>query len=515
MPKRQRENLRRAAVVSAVCAFVFIGCNRPQSTSAAPAATDAPAGYVVEVSTDSGKSMVTSKSKVSTVDAALLATLPDLAAYFDAKPTIGSAYQDAHDSTVGGATFSDTLHGQQIRGILSCKLHDGGATVDVIFCNTNAPKADLEKLMSAPKSAAPAPAAPAAPVAPAAPPVPLTEQDFPDGTGSISLADGWTTQTQSAADPIFIVGPAGQTVILHNGIGVNTSDSPIVRQRQALLNMEAQNARYGFNIKPPKLVPLIVAPFTDPVSAIQNLMPAISQRTQFYGGPSMTFDHIISSKTLPTKIPDAKSAYVDYVFTKTAPDGTSTSCRSEAVLTSMPVPYTPTAWLLYTPIAVQSPVGSFKQDLPVMAAMAKSAKINMDRLIQVMQARNRQTQQMSQQLAAAADAQRKASADAFNQWQQTSMDIHNQQMAESDREADDRNQNFNNYEWQRSRNAADFNESIIGTRTVYDTVTGESGYANLTDVNGVVDSLNDAANDPNRFVQVPLRDQLYPVPPGK
>ena len=65
---------------------------------------------------------------------------------------------------------------------------------------------------------------------------------------------------------------------------------------------------------------------------------------------------------------------------------------------------------------------------------------------------------------------------------------------------------------QRSRNSADFDESIIGTRTIYDTVTGQSGYANLTDVNGVVDSLNQAALDPNRFVQIPLRDQLYPIP---
>jgi hypothetical protein len=66
-----------------------------------------------------------------------------------------------------------------------------------------------------------------------------------------------------------------------------------------------------------------------------------------------------------------------------------------------------------------------------------------------------------------------------------------------------------------ARHAADFNESIIGTRTIYDTVTGASGYANLTDVNGVVDSLNQAALDPTRFVQIPLRDQLYPLPPGK
>ena len=97
--------------------------------------------------------------------------------------------------------------------------------------------------------------------------------------------------------------------------------------------------------------------------------------------------------------------------------------------------------------------------------------------------------------------------------QQTRADIHQQYMAQTQAGYDAHNAQFANYEWQRSRNAADFNESIIGTRTIYDTVTGESGYANLSDVNGVVDSLNQAALDPNRFVQIPLRDQLYPNPP--
>ena len=70
-------------------------------------------------------------------------------------------------------------------------------------------------------------------------------------------------------------------------------------------------------------------------------------------------------------------------------------------------------------------------------------------------------------------------------------------------------------ETQKQRNTADFIETIQGTRKIYDTQTGAEGYANLSDVTGVVDSLNQAALDPNRFVQVPLRDYLYaptPVP---
>ena len=75
---------------------------------------------------------------------------------------------------------------------------------------------------------------------------------------------------------------------------------------------------------------------------------------------------------------------------------------------------------------------------------------------------------------------------------------HNQQ--EADRQA------------QQQRNAADFIETIKGTRTVVDTATGATGTADLSSVNGVVDEMNRAALDPNRFVQIPLRDEMYPRP---
>jgi hypothetical protein len=103
----------------------------------------------------------------------------------------------------------------------------------------------------------------------------------------------------------------------------------------------------------------------------------------------------------------------------------------------------------------------------------------------------------------------------YKQNAETQQNIHDQQQAQVQAGYDAHNQQFTADQLQRSRSAADFDESIIGTRTIYDTVTGQSGYANLTDVNGVVDSLNQAALDPNRFVQIPLRDQLYPLPAGK
>jgi hypothetical protein len=493
------------------------------SGASTSAEADVPPGYSLAASTDLGKSLVTQKPNVASVQAALMSTFPDLETYFGNRPQIGSAYQDAHDSTAGGATFSAIYHNQPVRGIVSCKLHDGGAAVAVVFGRTDAPKSDWEKLMkptpaAAPNGQAPAGAAPAAPVA-SAPSIPLKEYDYADGTGSVGLADGWTTQSQSACDVTAIAGPADQLIVLHNSANVSTPDSMAVRQRQHLLEMQAQNAanyaRMGMNLPAPKpLPPLLVAPFTDPVTALQNMVPQFSKRSEFYNGPSVALDKILSSQDLPCALPNGKRALIDYTFTRTQNDE-SKLMRVQIVLVVAPVGQgdPPAAWMWFCAKGLQGPDATFDHDLPVMQAMADSEKPNQDRVMQGMQARNQQIQQFSQQMAAAANAQMQAQYRQFQQDQQTRADIHQQQMAQTQAGYDAHNQQFANYEWQRSRNAADFDESIIGTRTIYDTLTGESGYANLSDVNGVVDSLNQAALDPNRFVQIPLRDQLYPNPP--
>ena len=73
-------------------------------------------------------------------------------------------------------------------------------------------------------------------------------------------------------------------------------------------------------------------------------------------------------------------------------------------------------------------------------------------------------------------------------------------------------ENFNRFEsQQRAREQArhdsnsDFIEYVKGVRDVYDTRTGEMHSVDLFNVNGIVGGLNTAANDPNRFVQIPLR----------
>jgi hypothetical protein len=479
--------------------------------SATPMAGEAPAGYTVVASIDSGKSLAVKKADVTKLNDAFIATFNDLAAYFGNRPNLGTAFQDAKDATSGNATFTATFNGQPIRGIISCKLTDGAA-ISVVFLRSDAPKGDWEKIMAqtALKLASPAAAAAQAPLPGVADAnITLKEYDYPDGTGSIGLADGWTTHSPSAALPCFISGPAGQTVALHVSVNVNTPDSIAVKQYQQY-EQQAENAirtNAFYRLKP--IHPVMNAPFTDPVTDFPVMVQQFSNASEFNHGPTLTFEKIISSHDIPCSLPNGKGAFLACTYTRTI-NGQSTLIREESQVIMCPVAQT--TWMWDVLCSVAAPDATFDRDLPTMLAIAQSEKGNADQIQKTVQGiGNARLAAGAQTLKDAAAAQQ-ANFEDFQQSQQMRQNIHDQQQAQTQAGYDDINRAANEHEYARSRQDADQVEAIIGTRTVYDTVTGESGYANLTDVNAVVDSLNQAALDPNRFVQIPLRDQLYPLP---
>jgi len=63
----------------------------------------------------------------------------------------------------------------------------------------------------------------------------------------------------------------------------------------------------------------------------------------------------------------------------------------------------------------------------------------------------------------------------------------------------------------RERSSADFDEVIRGYRNVEDTATGERTSVDLGNVDSIVDKLNEG--DPGRYKQIPLRDDVAPLPP--
>lgn len=476
----------------------------------------APAGYSITNASDAGKSLVAQKPNVATVKAALQAVFPELATYFGSRPTLGTAYQDAKDPNSGGATFSGSFNNQSIRGIVSCKIKpDAGATVFVVYGRTDASKADWEKLM-APATSQDGKAQPAK-----EDPIEklkslgltnLHQNDYPDGTGSIQIPEGWNVKGQSALHGVAISGPSDQVVVLHNSVMVFSPNSMFVTSRKRL---DAQNAQMEArlpNFHPKPLPPLMAAEFTDPKTAVEEMVPQFSAQSEFNHGPTSTFDRLISSEDLPhPMMPNAQAAWVTYTFNRTT-DGTTHLMRAKVALSIAKIG-DGSAWQYFVGRNFLAPDESFDKELPIMQAIAATEKVDQERLIEVGEQENRQLQQMGQVMA---DAQRKVAQTQYEMFKESGETRYRigQEQHEAQMEGyAQHNRQWQMDEWQKSRNAADYVETIRGTRTVYDTVTGASGYANLTDVNGVVNALNDAALDPNRFVQIPLRDELYPAPP--
>src|SRR5262249_8034019 len=123
-------------------------------------------------------------------------------------------------------------------------------------------------------------------------------------------------------------------------------------------------------------------------------------------------------------------------------------------------------------------------DLPTMMAIAKSLKTNDAAVAQ-------QTQQAIAQ-----------SNQRFAAFQQS--------MKEKNAAFDSYMQSVRNRELVNERTNADFDEVIRRYRTVEDTATGYKTSVDLGNVHDVVEKLNEA--DPGRYKEIPLRDEMYPLP---
>jgi hypothetical protein len=458
------------------------------SAAAAASPAGAPVGYTVINHTDAGQAFSTTKAGAKSVREALRDALADLGDYFDAKPSVGGAYEDNQTHKAGGATFTATLKNQPVHGILSTKLDDNGASIAVVYCRTDASADDWKKLNAPPPS--PQDAVPAA--------VKLKTYEFPDGTGSIGLADGWTTQAQSDLDTIFIQGSGNRHVAIGATWSIVKPDSPMVQ-------MQMQNAARArqMGMQPSAPPPMLIAPFSGPGDALTTLVPQLSEIYQHNGGPAIRLDKIISEQSIQASQPNGKASVLAYLITVTR-DGKSEQVRNIARMECDDGGQG--FWSTYM-IELTAPADTFNHDQPTMLAMLHSQKENADvcqRIIAQRQQANAQNiAQQQQQLQTNGQNLMKQQQDRFEAGQEA----HRQQMAGYD---------AHNQQWARDENAKsrsndNYVEMLRGYRTVINTQTGEKTSVDYYNVGGIVNGLNTAANDPNRYVQIPLRDEKDPV----
>jgi len=414
--------------------------------------------------TASGRTVAIYKPDAKDANTAVRSALVDVEKMLGTKPVVKGAFADQKQPANGGARFEAVVNGYAVGGMILCgPAKDGGELITIIYARSDAPAAEWDKLNAA---------LPSTPK--------MARHEFPDGTGSIDLPEGWTTQNQSVIGGVRVTGPNDSVVSLGVGISVVTPNSMAVQnQRQ----MEMNARQWGMQAPPPLL--LLVAPFTGPVDAVKNLTPQISNLSQRNGGPAVKLVKILDSKDAPPTLPGSHAATMTYLIDKTS-DATSARYKAMAKIETYALGDGSQSWGLFlTEVAGQEQ--NFEKDLPTMLAIARSAKTN-DEVIAA------KTQQMIAQQNQNFAAQQKAHREQ-------------QEAFDSYIKSQERNSVI------RDRSAADFDEVIRGYRTMEDTRTGEHTSQNLGDIHEMVEKLNEAY--PGRYKEIPLRDEVAPLPEQK
>jgi hypothetical protein len=450
-------------------------------------------------STHTGKTLFIKLPTAQTLESAITQTADELGNVCDGKPALTGAFANAQTKTQGGAILTAKLKGADIRGVIFCGVGPEGGSATVIIATADAPKDDVATLFG---------------FMPA--PIKLQTHNFPDGSGSVGLPDGWTTPDQSASFGFTAIGPAGQSVGFAHTAVMYYPNSSIVRMAQQTYAIQMQNynnqerqyqqlvAFYqqhpgGPEPREPKMP---VAPNPDPniefpymnfcrycdgAEDVLKYWYPISEAKQKRAGKGFSeLDKII--EVLPADpnplIPNSKSGVAYFAIS----DHVGDNVKHMLVLNRMTTcPVVEGECWQVSFSNMRAPEATFRRDLPLMNAIMNSVKLDMD--------------VVNGQIAAAGAAVRKASADFENQLLRSNREFQQQQ-----------EDNFNNFESQIAAqeqavhdSSSDFIEYVRGVRDVYDTQTGQMESVDLFNSNAIVQGMNDAANDPNRFVQIPLR----------
>ncbi len=444
----------------------------PTSKPITPA--DALAGYTILNETEFGIALAHELPTVTTTRAALQATFPDLARNFGARPTILGAYEDAREHKSAFVSFTTNFNDRPVKGFVTAKLRDQGAVVFVVFGNADATRAQWSALTAKPE---PGPEHERDMKSEMAA-VPLTPYSFPDHTGAIGLAEGYTTKAPTESN-LTVTGPADQKIRMAFGGTYYTPDAGIVRQNPQ--NVAKLN--------------LAISPYSDdPATALANIIRANSVVSQRNGGPTIVPERVIKVVPVQARNPGGKGSQITYDITITE-KGVAKHYRSLIQFEISPLRNG--SWGFYASLQVLAPPDTFEHDLPVMLAQVFSLSENEE----AVKAKSQREMAAAKQLA---DAQAAANAKIA----QAHYD-HNKSVAEASARQSKAWEDADRNEKIKQRTATDFIETIRGERTVEDTVTGEKTSVNLADVHDIVDKAN--YQNPGRFREIPLRDEVYPM----
>ena len=300
----------------------------------------------------------------------------------------------------------------------------------------------------------------------------LREHRFPDNSGSIGLPDGWRTLSQSTVGGLAVEGPEGQSLALGLSTSVVTPNSMAVQTQRQLMQYGGQAPAFN----------MLVAPFTGPAQALHNLAQQMSQQSMRGGGPAFTIDRLQRLRAAQPWSPNGHAEVVTYGTSEQTRDGRRAHYQVMAVVEVVPI--SNDSFMLTFQQILRAPDATFQRDLPVLVAIANSWRTN----DQVITQRSRDALQAQNDWFAGSQKAHRTVTEAF----------------------DGNNRNWEKNQRAQARTMDDGSEAMRGWRTVRDNRTGEERQVNLGHSTQIVDDLN--RQDPGRYEEVPLRDQLDPNP---
>jgi hypothetical protein len=432
--------------------------------------------YQTVHATDLGKVLATERNGAQTLKAALQQTLADLTRYFGAAPSVFSAFADSKDAHAGGATFLVTAKGVKMKGLVKCQVADATTRVVVIYIRADATGAQWAALVQPPPEA---PAKSAA--SPAASGASATESSsvskgalktysFPDGTGSVGLAEGWTTNAQTVTRLVLLQGPKDQVVSVGGMYTVVTPASTL-----------------------PRVPGGLVGSYGSAADVFAALVPQFSAMSAKQGGPTRTIDHLVKVDDPQHVLANAQMTVLRFGVTETAPGGGSKHYQGMAWMGLGPVK---NGAFFVTLTNIRAPDATFEKDKPVMFEMLTSVKGN-DAAIQ---------RKSSKELAA--QNQRFEAQQKAMRAQQAANDAQHKQYWDTQAANEAQHKKYWDSQREQARSNDNFDEYIRGVRTVEDTQTGVKTSVDLGNVTKIVEDLNE--HDPGRYREIPLRDEAHP-----
>jgi hypothetical protein len=255
------------------------------------AAQTIPGGYQLFTDPQGTAALLITQRPAKSATATLVQGLAEVAAAFDIKPNPLGGFRDVHDQTAE-AGFQTTLRRVPVSGIAFADVTGGVARVGFAFDNMQAPVTSMLRLL---QQAGHIPAGAGA--------ANWRVVQYPDGSGTIRLPEGWqlTSASKGMADA---AGPQGRIFK-----AINTTVT--TRANAAATEQLYRTTGVPSHLIPQMFAKIIIADPTDPVSAMVAVATQFSAK---YGDGSFRFLRLIQAASVPAPPPMAQAAFIDFEF---------------------------------------------------------------------------------------------------------------------------------------------------------------------------------------------------------